>query len=102
MSNYLGIFQIYRIERDNMIQDCQKFIQYKVINYCNIEEIYTRIVFGFFLNLLTIVILRKFTLGLCLDFFFFFRNKLIAKHTHLIRFSYQIQTHNLKYHYKRA
>ena len=48
MSNYLGIFQIYRIERDNMIQDCQKFIQYKVINYCNIEEIYTRIVFGFF------------------------------------------------------
>ena len=32
MSNYLGIFQIYRIERDNMIQDCQKFIQYKVIN----------------------------------------------------------------------
>ena len=48
MSNYLSIFQIYRIERDNMIQDCQKFIQYKVINYCNIEEIYTRIVFGFF------------------------------------------------------
>ena len=81
MSNYLSIFQIYRIERDNMIQDCQKFIQYKVINYCNIEEIYTRIVFGFF---------------------FFFRNKLIAKHTHLITFSYQVQTHNLKYHYKRT